>query len=558
MNLRKLMSEPIRRNRLWLLAGAALMLLSVTAGLLLLGLSGWFITASALAGMGLLAGLDIFTPGAGIRLAAITRTLSRYGERLATHQATFRMLADLRLNLFTRLLRLDEIQLRRIRRGDSLTRLTADIETLDHLFVGVLAPVVTAVLLTLAVATVFALFGAVPAMLAIIGLLGAGAAGMAATGRIGTARSQLLGRLEPKLRMLATEGLEGLETLRAFDRIGWQQRRIRRLSGKVIGLHTSLARVDALGQGLITLVGLVGVWIVLVAGLWLHHNDQLSAPVTVLMVLVTLGLTEAWQPLPSAWRRLVRCRVAAGRVGALASQEPVLPVPREPLDLPENNGMVLERITFGYHQRFAPVIADFSLEIDSEARIAITGPSGGGKTTLALLMMRQIDPDVGRVLLGGRDLRELDPTALRQRIGYLPQRPVIFRDSLAANLRLGCPDADEDRLVTALGQAGLEPFLSRLPRGLATWLDEAGANVSGGELRRIALARLILTDPGMVILDEPTTGLDRESAANMATGLDRWLAGRTAIMIGHDPNDLPAHERVVRIGTEPGLSQLRR
>jgi ATP-binding cassette, subfamily C, bacterial CydC len=136
------------RRRGWLAAGLALIMLSLLAGVVLLALSGWFITASALAGLGIIATLDIFSPGAGIRLAAVTRTVARYGERLVTHEATFRLLADLRLALFQRLLALDEAQLRGLQRGDTLNRLTADVDTLDHLFLGVIGPGVSAFLLT--------------------------------------------------------------------------------------------------------------------------------------------------------------------------------------------------------------------------------------------------------------------------------------------------------------------------------------------------------------------------------------------------------------------------
>lgn len=546
----RLIRAALDRQRHWLLLSAGLMLAAFTAGMVLLALSGWLITASALAGLGLLTALDIFTPGAGIRLSAITRTAARYGERLATHQATFRVLSEIRLRLFRRLLQFDEIQLRRLRRGDALNRLTADVETLDHLFAGIVGPISAALALTLAVAAGFVLLAGSAALGPVLVVLLGSLIVVGLTGRLGRAPSRRLGLEEPKLRLLATEGLEGIETLRACNRIAWQAEGIRQCSGTLIRQQHSLSKLDAIGQGLVTLTGLAGVWLSLLVGLWLYQSEALSGPVAVLMVLVMLGLNEAWQPLPSAWRRLARCRVAGERISALAEQQPQLAAPLHPVPASGDNDFEIADVTFAYQSSLLPVIEHFNLRIDAGERIALVGPSGGGKTTLALLLMRQIDPDAGCVRLGGTDLRQLDPDMLRQRIGYLSQRPAIFRDTLAENLKLARPDADDERLVDVLVQTGLGSLLDKLPDGLNTWLDEAGANVSGGEMRRIALARLMLADPEIVILDEPTTGLDPASAQAMGESLNRWLAGRTAILISHNPHDLPAYDRLITIGSD--------
>jgi ATP-binding cassette subfamily C protein CydC len=193
------------------------------------------------------------------------------------------------------------------------------------------------------------------------------------------------------------------------------------------------------------------------------------------------------------------------------------------------------------------VLESFSLEIDAGERIALIGPSGAGKSTLAMLLMRQLDPDAGTVELSGVDLRQLDPDGLRRHIGLLAQRPVLFRDTLAENLRIARPDASDGELMHALEIAGLGNFVAGLEHGLDTWIDEAGSNLSGGEARRVSLARLVLTDCPVVILDEPTTGLDAATAQGLAQTLDRWLQGRTAVMITHDPELLPRFDRLVRV-----------
>ncbi len=550
MSLLRLLGPGLRRQWRWLLLGVVLMLLSLIAAAILLGLSGWFITASALAGAGLIVGLDIFTPGAGIRLAALTRTLARYGERLASHEATFRLLAELRLRLFGHLLTRSEYALRRMRRGDTLERLTRDVDTLDHLFTGVLGPVAAALALSLAVAGGFALMNATPAALVVVGVLVLNLLAVALIARAGRAATRKHSAMEPDQRMLATEGLEGMEVLKAFDRDGDWGRQLGEHHSRMVALGRKLARLDAIGQGLITLLGLGGLWLVLTAGLALTETGAITAPVLVLLVLVMFALTEAWQPLPAAWRRLDACRTAARRAGQLLEPAAARPAQAGTRPLPAEHGIAAINLGFRYHDSLPPVFEGLDLHIEPGERVLLTGPSGGGKTTLALLLMGQLPASAGQVRYGGCDIERIEPDALRRAMGYLPQHPVVFRDTLANNLRLAAPEAGDDQLIGVMQQVGLIGLLNDLPDGLNSWIGEGGADVSGGELRRIALARLLLTDPHVVILDEPTTGLDPDSARAMHSGLEGWLTGRTTIMIGHDPALLPRYDRSIQIHGE--------
>jgi ATP-binding cassette, subfamily C, bacterial CydC len=548
MNERLDLAGLLGRRRGWLLGGVALILLSLAAAVALLALSGWFITASALAGLGLIAALDIFTPGAGIRLAALTRTVARYLERLVTHEATFRLLADLRLRIFSRLLTLDEAQLRALRRGDALSRLTADVDTLDHLYLGVLGPLLAAVLLTLFAALLAGLLLdpwlalLAPGLLLVLGLLVA-----EGCRRRGQVASRELVTALPALRREASESLEGLQELVAYDLGAEQRTRLASASAVAIGLQARLQRLDAGGLAGIMLASLAAAWLALVAGIGLIAAGEISGPVLGLAVLGMLALGEAWQALPGAWRRLEQCRGAARRLDEVLATEPGLPVAAAPL-APAGQHLALERVFFRYPGALLPVLEDYSLAIAAREHLALVGPSGVGKTTLAMLLMRQLDPDLGTVSLGGVDLRRLDPDGLRRHIGLLGQRPVLFRDTLAENLRLAAPGATDRALHRALDIAGLGDFVAGLEDGLETWIEEGATNLSGGEARRLALARLVLADCPVVILDEPTTGLDAATAGALAATLSAWLAGRTAVMITHDPGLLPPCDRVVRLG----------
>ncbi|MDZ7791879.1 MAG: thiol reductant ABC exporter subunit CydC [Xanthomonadales bacterium] len=546
MRLNHLIAAAWRRQWRWLALGIVLMLASSAAALVLLGLSGWLITASAMAGLGMIAALDIFTPGGGIRLAAITRTAARYGERMATHRATLGLLAAIRLSLLQRLLELDELQLRRLQRGETLDRFTRDVESLDHLFAGVAGPALTAALATLGAALALLLLASAPAAVVIVGLGLAGTVIAVSIGRAGKAPGRARSRSEPPLRRQCIENLEGLKSLVAEQRVADRRDALERLSTAQIGTQLILDRIDAVGRGMISLAGFGAVWIMLGLGLLGFSGGEISGPVAVMAVIVTLGLIEVWQALPAAWRQLSRTRLAAERVGEMAERQPLLD--DTGTAIPGRDGAwQIENLRFGWPESARPVVEGLDLEIPRGERLLVTGPSGSGKTTLALLMMRQIDPDSGIIRLDGLDLREIQPDALRRHIGYLPQQPVLFGDTLAANLRVAAPGAGEAELEQALRDAGLGNWLETLESGLETWLDEAGASLSGGELRRIGLARLMLVDPPMVILDEPTTGLDGQTAADLSSSLERWLHGRTVVMISHEPERLPTYDRVLSL-----------
>lgn len=547
MKLGSLIAPAWRQQWRWLALGIILMLASSAAALVLLGLSGWLITASAMTGLGMIAALDIFTPGAGIRLAALTRTAARYGERMATHRATLGLLAALRISLLERLLKLDELQLRQLQRGETLDRFTRDVESLDHLYSGVAGPVVTAALTTLGVAALLLLLASPMASLVIAGLGLAGTLITIGTGFAGRRPGRARALSEPALRRQCAESLEGLKSLLAEQRVSDHREKLELLSTPQIFEQLKLDRIDAVGRGLVSLTGFLGVWIILIVALTGFSQGAFSGPVAVMAVIVTLGLIEVWQALPAAWRQLTRTRMAAERVTELAETRPSLEHRGTALPPSGGGAVSVEDIRFAWPGNPRPTIDGLNLAINPGERLLITGASGSGKTTLALLLMRQIDPDSGVIRLDDLDLRDIREDALRRHFGYLPQRPALFGDTLAANLRVAAPGACDSRLDKALEDAGLGKWLASLGDGLETWLDEAGASLSGGELRRLGLARLMLVDPPAVILDEPTTGLDKDTAIGLASSLERWLEGRTVVMISHEPEWLPRYDRAIRL-----------
>lgn len=535
MTVFRFMKQQLAAYRWRLLGGCGLIMLTLVAAVGLLGLSGWFITATGLAGLGLIAALDIYTPGAGIRLFALTRAVARYGERLLNHDTTLRLLADLRVATFRRFMRLDAARLEACRRGDLLNRLTADIDALDHVFLRVIGPTAAAAALVLLAGTALSLID-LRLGLGVAGVLIAGMSALAWTAhRLGRPTNRALTAGLAELRTLVVEGTQGVAELNVFNAVPDFSRRLGAANDRQLELQRRSGRLAALIQAGASMTGHLAVWIALVIGLNLSEAGRITVPVLALLVLGVLALTEGWLPLPQAWQFLERSRAAARRIGEMTDTPPEIECPESPRPMPESNSLALESVTFRYLPHSNPALDDACLRIETGRRIALSGPSGSGKSTVARLLLRLSDPDSGRVSFGGEDLRDLDPADLRGRISYLSQQPVLFNDTLAANLRLARADASDAELFEALRVACLDEFVERLPDGLRTWIGEMGINLSGGETRRLALARVILKNAPVVILDEPGAGLDAATQSLLSENLDRWLSGRTALIITHDP-----------------------
>jgi len=542
---------PIKNHWPGLLLGLALLMLTLLAGLALLMLSGWFITASAMAGLGLIGMINIFTPGAAIRLAALTRTVARYGERLASHAATLQLLTSLRMRTFSALTKRPELELEQLQRGDTLSRLTADIDTLDHLYLGVFQPAAGAVLLTLATIALTALFSTTLAVLVILPLLLINLMIVTACHHVGKQASRQQALAYPALRQKILDGLEARLELRALGRLGEFSAQVNRESEALIKRGQRLARYDAIGGAAILTTCLITIAASLWLGLAEVSRGELSGAVLAAIVLGLFAISEAWLSLPAAWRRLSQSQVAAERVQEAMQQEDVnnLTTIRRPTsDWPTTPSITLRNVSFSWARHQPAVFTDFSLAIKHGERLAIVGKSGCGKTTLLRLLMGQIKPQQGQVMIGNGPVHELDSSISQRHLAYLPQNPVLFRDTVAGNLLLAKATATDAELTQALNQAGLSHWLAGLPLGLNTWIDEAASNLSGGQQRRLALARLFLCDPEIVLLDEPTASLDDQTLAEINQSLDAWLGGRTTVIITHRADALPPVDRILSLG----------
>ncbi|OLO03372.1 thiol reductant ABC exporter subunit CydC [Salinicola socius] len=528
-----------RRGRL--LIGALLMLATLLSALGLLTLSGWFITATAIAAASASGYLDVFTPGSGIRFFAVSRTGSRYLERLYNHDTILRLLADLRGRVFAGLVALDARTLAGARASQWLNRLTADIDTLDNLYLRLLAPPLVAFISIVAFAAFAAVFLPVAGVVLLAILLPLGLVATAGCACWGWQASHRRVDRQERLRVRAIEQVEGLAELSAYQALDTHRRHWQREEQALLDDQRLLGRRTATGNLVVTLGIQLATVAVLLLGLEAFRSGAVSGPVMVMLALGTLAVSEGLANLPMAFTQLGATVRAAERLNTQAELKTPL-TGAKLQDAPSTSSGAAPSLNYRnvevVHGSRA-VFSDLNLAIEPGQRIGIIGASGIGKSTLAQLAVRAFDPQRGCVEFSHQDLAAIAPESLRARIGYLTQRSELFHDTLAANLRMGDPDASDLQLWDVLERVELKTWTEALPEGLETWVGEQGRQLSGGQARRVALARVMLRNSPLVILDEPLSGLDADTAATLKATLDGWLAGRTALLLGHDRLALP-------------------
>lgn len=523
----------LRDERPRMLGGVLAALLSTVAGIALMAVSGHFITTMALAGAGGLA-INYYTPAALVRMFAILRTVGRYVERLVTHDATLRILARLRTWLFARLVPLAPAALGTLGSAELYSRIRADIDTLEHAYLGVVTPALVALL---ACATVVFLTVAWSPAFALV-LLGLYLIGGVALPAWTHARGRMPGRradeLAESLRWQVADGLRGRADLVLF---GAETAFAQRLAATVAQRQSSLrqlqrsqARADA---SLLVLMQAAGV-AALAIGIPAAGSGALDGGELTMLVLMGMAGFDAIAPLPGAWAKLGAVRAAALRIVALADREPAVaePEPAAAQAAPSRFDLHLRHVWLHHGEPLRWALKGVDLHIAEGRHVAIVGPSGSGKTSLIHALCR-FRPYQGRITLGDVSIDTIRGDDLRACFAVVEQKPYLFGGSLRDNLRIARADATDEAMLDALHGARLDAFLAGLQDGLDTWIGENGTGVSGGEARRIAIARALLSPAPVLLLDEPTEGLDAETARALYASLAMRTRGRTVVLITH-------------------------
>lgn len=526
--------------RRWYVAALLLAVVTAAATLGLLALSGWFLASAAVAGILPVSAhaFNYMLPGAGVRALALTRTIGRWGERVITHEASFRMLARMRVWLLGRLLPLTPRQLGVVHGGDLLHRFMRDVDQLDGLLPRVVMPLL---------ALVAVLAGSVVQMSAWnagewpLPLLAAAVALPAVAWLLGGSAAAALVQQRALLRRALIDAADGVGVL-AFNAAAWQSYRSRAMACSDAAMAAQ-SRHDRLAAHLracvVAAVGFVA-WAVLI-----DHATSLQGPVLVAVVLLLLGVSEIAAPLAAGLAELPAIAHAAGRIESLAGQVPAITFPGHGPQ-PADGSLRIDGVDFGWDPH-TPVLKDFSLAIGAGEHAFVSGPSGCGKSSLVQLLARFDVPAAGRIVLGGIALEDLDETTLRTTLAVATQFPWTRSATLADNLRLADPAATTDELWAVLDVVGLATVVRAWPEGLATWIQEGGQSLSGGQLRRLGVARALLRRALLTVLDEPTEGLGNDESEDLARRTCLWLRGRTLIWISHRPEGRCHFRRHVRM-----------
>ncbi len=529
-----------------LLAGVGLASLVILANASLIALAGWFIAAMALSGLG---GplLDYFAPAAAIRGLAILRTGGRYGERLLTHDTTLRLLATLRVWFYTRLEPLAPARLAHYRGGDLLSRIRADIDSLDNFYLRVLVPVLAALLAAMVMIAFIAGWSDAIAAIDAAGLVLVGVVMPWLALMLAHPASRETVSLRATLRAELADTVRGLGELQIYRAVARQSERMAVTSHELIAAQRRLAGFNGLFAGLINFATLATMGVALGLAVPLVVTRQMSGPDLPMLALLVLGSFEAVATLPGAFQALGETLAALRRIFEIIDAPPSVPEPRDSCPAPGRFDIRMNGVSMRYEPGLAWALENISLEIAAGERVAIVGPSGAGKTSLFNMLLRFWDFPEGVVTIGGVSLRDLTGDAARALFAVVAQQTYLFNISLRENLRLAKPEASEAQLWAALEQAQLAAMVRALPQGLDSLVGEAGANFSGGEVRRVAIARAMLKDAAILILDEPTEGLDAASEHLVLAALDQLMQGRTTLLISHRPSSLRHVDRVITL-----------
>ena len=522
--------DVLARHRPRIALAVGLLLLTLLAGTALLGLSGHFLTAAALAGSAAI-GFNFFGPSAGIRALTFVRILSRYGEKLLGHDATLRIARDLRAWFFRRALPLAPLGLGRFRVGDLMTRLMADIDPVDGLLVRAVGPLLAVlslcVLATLVATAVWPLAGLV--LLLALTLVAALAPWLAA--RSVASLEDERAEARARLRASVQEGIEGQPDLVAMDATAaWlaaldeRSRDVARLEDR----RKQRLALAALAHAGVTALALPAMlWVLLSA----VHAERIGAAAAGGLFFMTVAVLEACAAIAPAWQAWRAAIVAARRLEDVVDQ-PGAERDAVGTQSPAAHGaLALQDVVFAWPGTARRVLDGAGLRIEPGERVLVAGDSGEGKSSLLALVLGLRSPQEGRLAFADDDLRMLDPAQWHARIAWLPQDAPVFSGSVRENLKLGDPEADDARLWRALSQVKLDARFR--DTGLDTWVGENGATLSAGQSRRLARARALLRDAPLLVLDEPTAGLDQDTAEALMRDVAEASEGRSVLIISH-------------------------
>lgn len=517
---------------------------TVLSGIGLLTTSAYLISAAALQ----TSIADLQVAIVGVRFFGIGRGVFRYLERYLSHQVTFRLLARLRVWFYRALEPLAPARLMEYRRGDLLTRIQNDIESLQNFYIRAFYPPLVAILVGVVVVFFLSIFdprfGIVTAVFMILVGLGVPIGIHILSRWIG--REMIIQR--GYLNSTLVEGIHGLADLIAYGRENDQLGKVITFSERLGRLQMSMARITGTQIGMSQLARDLCMWTVLVLAIPMVNEKQLAGVNLAVVVLAVLSSFEAVMAIPQAAQQLEGNLAAADRLDQVVSAAPAVQEPLDPLPLPGTLNLEAELLTFQYPPRqnytnqsrnvksdnqIQAALCDLSFSLPYGKVMAVVGPSGSGKTTLVNLLLRFWELERGRIEVEGEDIRQFDPYEWRGVLGVVGQDSYLFNASVLENLLIAKPDATRSEIFRAAEKAQIHEFLQSLPEGYDTNIGERGTQLSGGERQRLLIARAFLRDAPILILDEPTVNLDAVTEWELIKTIFDATQNQTLLIVTH-------------------------
>jgi thiol reductant ABC exporter CydC subunit len=513
----------------WMILAALLGVATIGSSIGLMTLSAYLIARAALHP----SIADLSLAIVGVRFFGIARGLFRYGERYLAHQLTLRLLARFRTWFYAALEPLAPARLLRYRSGDLLTRIVADVETLENIYLRAIAPPAVALLIAVLVTCLVARFDPRLAAALLGFFLAAGVGVPLVVRRLSRPGGRRMVQLRATLNAWLVDGIQGLAEILAFGQEQHYLDRVRAVRREMTALQAHMGRIAGLHQALTgLLVNLATVTLVALA-IPLVRSGQIDGVYLAVLALAVLSGFEAVLPLPAALQYLDVGLEAARRLDEITTASPAVIDPPSPCSTPARFDIQVDGLRFAYEPSGRPVLDGVSFSLPHGGQVAIVGPSGAGKTTLANLLLRFWDPQAGQIRLGGHDLRDYGQQQLRRLVALVAQHTHLFNATIRDNLLLARPEAGQDRVIQAARQAQIHDWIASLPHGYDTWIGEQGLRLSAGQRQRLAIARALLQDAPILILDEPTANVDALAEREILTTLLGLMAGRTSLLITH-------------------------
>ncbi len=521
-----------KKHGLGLFSGILLAFITLIASIGLLTLSGWFIAASSVATLLSINHFNYMLPAAGVRGLSIIRTTGRWSERVVSHNVTFKLLADLRLFFFQKLTPLIPSRTLNLRNADILNRLIADVDAMDHVYLRLITPLVVGFLSALGISLF--LFWVEPILGIVLGII---LLTLLLTTpfvfyQLGKPHGKALSHAKSKLRITLLDWLNGNAELSIYGAEADYRARIHQAEIDLTHAQKKMAHITGLSTAF--LMKASGFSLILM--LWLaaeHMQTGTANPLIAMVAFATMASFELLAPVAGAFQYLSQTKTSASRLNEILTSKPQTYFPCQGINQKIKGHINFDKVSFSYSDpdEKPQVLKTISFSIEAGKKIALLGQTGCGKSTLLQLLTRAWDPSQGNITLDSISLNQWQESCLRASISLVSQRVDIFNGTLKSNLLLAKPSASDAELIQVLKRVNLASLLQN--KGLDAWIGEGGRQLSGGEKRRLSIARVLLRDASILLLDEPTEGLDIKTEQEILEVLFDFAKNKTLIFVTH-------------------------